>query len=149
MESSEEVLDASRALVFGIGGGGDIVGTLPTVWFLEHHDVETIMGGLAWERTIVDPQPGPRSLDDLEGIDRISEVLAIGTADTRARHGVTFAETQVASCLGREVAFLDVTGGARGFQEGLEAACERLESTWLSGSTPEVTFLHPVLNRKS
>ncbi|WP_135822201.1 DUF1152 domain-containing protein [Halostella litorea] len=126
MNSFEEALDCSRALVFGIGGGGDVVGTLPTVRLLERHGVETVLGGLAWERSVVDPQPGPRSLDELVGVDRVSEALALGSGDTRTHDGVTFAEASVASCLERDVALLDVTGGAEGFRAGLAAACERL-----------------------
>lgn len=127
MNSFEEVLDCSRALVFGIGGGGDVVGTLPTVRLLERHGIETVVGGLAWERSIVDPQPGPRSLDELDGVNHVSEALALGSGDTCTHDGITFAETAVASCLDRDVAFLDVTGGTEGFGAGLETACDRLD----------------------
>ncbi|ELY77459.1 DUF1152 domain-containing protein [Natrinema gari] len=127
MDSFEEVFDCSRALVFGIGGSGDVVGTLPTVRLLEQHGIETVIGGLAWERSIVDPQPGPRSIDELDEVDRVSESLALGSGDTRTHDGIAFAETAVASCLGCDVAFLDVTDGAEGFGEGLETACDRLD----------------------
>jgi len=68
MDSTEDAFDRSRALVFGIGGG-DVVGTLPTVQLLERHSIETLVGGVAWERAVIDPQPGPRSLNELEGVD--------------------------------------------------------------------------------
>ncbi|PHQ38973.1 hypothetical protein DJ69_08710 [Halorubrum persicum] len=133
MDSLEEVFDCSRALVFGIGGGGDVVGTLPTVRLLEQHGVKTVIGGLAWERSIVDPQPGPRSLDELDGVDCVSESLALGSGDTRTHDGIEFAETTVASSLGRDVAFLDVTNGAEGFSVGLEAACNYLDIDMVIG----------------
>ncbi|MGB9954730.1 DUF1152 domain-containing protein (plasmid) [Haloarcula marismortui] len=126
MDSIEDAFDKTRALVFGIGGGGDVIGALPTARLLEQQGVETVVGGLAWERSLVDPQPGPRSLDELNHIDRVSEALAIGTADTRTKDGISFAETSVAAQLQREVALLDVTGGVTGLQSGLETACEKL-----------------------
>lgn len=127
MDSIEDAFDRSRALVFGIGGGGDVVGTLPTIRLLEEHDIETVIGGVAWERSVVDPLPGPRSLDELKHINRVSEALAMGTAETRTYDGIRFAETAVAAQLKRDVALLDVTGGVVGLRTGLETACEKLD----------------------
>lgn len=62
----EDLLGAERALVVGIGGGGDVVGAVPTARFLERHGVETLLGGIPWERPILDPTPGPYPLDRLE-----------------------------------------------------------------------------------
>lgn len=133
MDSIEEALDCTRALVFGIGGGGDVVGTIPTMRFLEEHQVETIVGGLAWERIVADPQPGPRTLDELTDINRVSEAIALGSKDTQTADGVQFAESRVASTLQREVAFLDITGGVEGLRAGLETACEKLDIDLIVG----------------
>ncbi|MCD2205264.1 DUF1152 domain-containing protein [Halobacterium sp. KA-6] len=133
MDTIEEVYDCTRALIFGIGGGGDVVGTIPTMRFLEEHDVDTIIGGLTWERSVADPQPGPRSLDELTEINRVSEAVGLGSGDTQTNDGVQFAESTVASTLQRDVAFLDITGGMEGFRSGLETACEKLDIDLIVG----------------
>lgn len=45
METIEEAFKHERALVFGIGGSGDIVGSIPTARLLELHGVEVSIGG--------------------------------------------------------------------------------------------------------
>ena len=61
MAKSLEVLvkESSYALVLGIGGGGDVVGTLPTSRYLRWLGIRTLVGGLTWERWVNDPEPGP------------------------------------------------------------------------------------------
>ena len=46
---------ATKALVIGVGGGGDIVGTIPTARFLELFGISCVLGGLSWERFVYDP----------------------------------------------------------------------------------------------
>ena len=60
--SFEKLLTKSKkAMLIGIGGGGDIVGTLPTAGLLELFDIEYVLAGLPWERSVIDPVPGPRN----------------------------------------------------------------------------------------
>ena len=60
--SLEDLIRSSRrALVIGVGGGGDVVGALATARFLEFCGLEFILGGLSWERSVFDPIPDPRS----------------------------------------------------------------------------------------
>lgn len=49
---------STRALVIGVGGGGDVVGALATARFLEFCGLSVHLGGLPWERFIYDPKPG-------------------------------------------------------------------------------------------
>jgi hypothetical protein len=59
--SLEDLIRAStKALVIGVGGGGDVVGALATGRFLEFCGLEFVLGGLSWERNVYDPIPGPR-----------------------------------------------------------------------------------------
>ena len=47
--SLEEILRKStKAILLGIGGGGDIVGTIPTARLLEMFGIECVLGGLPW-----------------------------------------------------------------------------------------------------
>src|SRR4029079_13739220 len=68
---------SERALLIGMGGGGDVVGALAITDLLdgldmggrpageaeERPDSRWVLGGVAWERSPIDPRPGPRSLD--------------------------------------------------------------------------------------
>src|SRR5262245_42795630 len=68
-ESREDLIRASsRALVIGVGGGGDVVGALAAARFLEFCGLEFVLGGLSWERSVYDPIPGPRSLEEVEDV---------------------------------------------------------------------------------
>jgi hypothetical protein len=123
----EDLLGAERALVVGIGGGGDVVGAVPTARFLERHGVETVLGGIPWERSIVDPTPGPYPLDRLENLEIVSETVGLATGETRSDDGVEFAESRVAAHYGEPVAMLDITGGPAAVATGVETAATRLD----------------------
>ena len=59
MQSLETIIrSASRALVIGVGGGGDVVGAFVAARFLEFCGLEFLLGGLSWERSVYDPLPG-------------------------------------------------------------------------------------------
>ena len=96
MDSIEAAFEADSALVFGVGGSGDVVGTLPTARLLESRGVETVLGDVAWERFATDPTVGPRLFDEIEEAERVSGSVAMATSETRAKDGLEFAETHVA-----------------------------------------------------
>jgi hypothetical protein len=123
----EGALDADRALVYGIGGGGDVVGAIPTARLLEDHGVETILGGVPWERPVVDPTPGPYPLDRIEGIERVSETVGLATGDSGTADGVILAETRVAAHVDETVALVDISAGPATVAEGLQTAREALD----------------------
>lgn len=134
MKSIEEAFDSSRALVFGIGGGGDVVGAIPTARLLEEQGVETYVGGLAWERIVNDPVPGPRDIDQLENVHKVSNAVALGDSRSQTTDGIEFAETKVSRVLERDVALLDITGGVTGLRDGLSKACDELEIDLVIGT---------------
>jgi hypothetical protein len=134
METLESAFDATRALVFGGGGGGDVVGAVPTARLLERHGVDVLLGGIPWERFVVDPTVGPRSFDELTHVERVNDVVALATGETRTHDGVEFAETRVARHYDEEVALVDVSGGVAGLAEGLDDACRRLDVDLVVGT---------------
>ena len=125
--SLDAVLEADRALVYGVGGGGDVVGAVPTARFLERHGVETVLGGVPWERPVVDPTPGPYPLDRIENVERVSETVGLASGETRSDDGVAFAESHVAAHLDERVALVDISGGPTAVARGLDAASEALD----------------------
>lgn len=134
MDTLEALFDKDRALVFGVGGCGDIVSTIPTARLLESHGVEVIYGGVAWERVVVDPQPGPRHFDEIENIDRLNDTVALATKETRTLDGIEFAETNVARHYEEEVVLIDIDSGARGVADGLDNACDQLDIDLVVGT---------------
>lgn len=134
MDSLESLFEKRRALVVGVGGCGDVVSTIPTARLLEGHGVDVVLGGVAWERIEVDPQPGPRHFDDIEGIDRLNGAVAIATGETRTHDGIEFAETQVARHYDDEVVLLDLGGGVKGVEDGLAEACAQLDIDLVVGT---------------
>jgi hypothetical protein len=115
--------------VLGIGGGGDAVGSLAVARELEQRGLEWALGGVAWERFVVDPHPGPRPLADVRGARALGEAAAVadpaGSATTP--EGAEFCESRLAGFLGRETVLIDITGGASGAAAGIRSAAAELD----------------------
>ena len=109
-------------LSIGIGGGGDVVGALATADLTPAGRV----GGVSWERRVVDALPGPRRLDELTGAERIHEYAALAGPETIGPGPFHFAESHMARFLGEPVALIDPHGGPAGAAAGIEAAAARL-----------------------
>ncbi|NPB02622.1 MAG: DUF1152 domain-containing protein [Methanopyri archaeon] len=127
------VSDPDAIAVLGIGGGGDVVGACHTLrWVRDELDPDVlVVGGLTWERSVVDPEPGPRSRDEIVGdVVWIHERVGVLRGEARPRRGKPFAESRVRRALRRlgfedvEVVLLDVGGGFEGTVEALEAMFE-------------------------
>lgn len=130
----EDLIGAStRALVIGVGGGGDVVGALAAARFLQFCGLGFVIGGLSWERYVFDPVPGPRKLSDVENVRPIHEYAWMANAESRTTTGVYFAESRMAAVQGKEILLIDINGGVSGAVEGLEAAMKELKSDLLIG----------------
>jgi hypothetical protein len=109
-----------------MGGGGDVVGALGVAALCESLGAEARLGGVAWERVVIDPFPGPRPLAEILGGRRL-ESAVLADAETTTPEGVPFAEARMAAHRGEPVALIDVTGGARRVAGGLEESARALE----------------------
>ncbi|MEE8168273.1 MAG: DUF1152 domain-containing protein [Candidatus Hydrothermarchaeales archaeon] len=116
---------AEKVLLIGIGGGGDILGCLPTARYLDFLGVENIIGGLTWERKKVDPKPGPRAMDEIRNIKLLSRTVGLANSKTRVGD-MRFTESIVAEHLGVETILVDINEGVRGTCEGLHEAVKKL-----------------------
>jgi hypothetical protein len=117
---------AERALVLGIGGGGDVVGALATARLCQSYGAEFRLGGVAWERFPIDPYPGPRSLDQIHGGTALSPVAVLASASTTTPQGTRFAESRMAEFICSETVLVDISRGPGAVADGLAAAAEKL-----------------------
>lgn len=133
-QSLEDIIRASsRALVIGVGGGGDVVGALAAARFLEFCGLEFILGGLSWERFVFDPVPGPRMLSEVENVRAIHPRVWMANSESRTKTGVFFAESKMAAVLNREILLVDINGGVDEVVQGLEAAMQEFKTDLLVG----------------
>jgi hypothetical protein len=116
-----------RALLIGMGGGGDVVGTLGLTDLLDGLGTEWVLGGVAWERSPIDPRPGPRSLAEIRGGRPCGTAAVLTEGSTTTLDGVELSESKMASHLGRPVLLLDITGGPQALATGLAEAAGELE----------------------
>ena len=119
--------------MIGVGGGGDVVGALATARFLEFCGLEFFLGGLSWERSVIDPVPGPRSLSEVQQVRALHRYAWLANAESKTTTGVYFAESRMAGIHGQEVLLVDINGGVKGVVEGLEAALKELKADLLVG----------------
>jgi hypothetical protein len=129
----ERIRAARRALVLGIGGGGDVVGALALARLCEALGTAVELGGVAWERFAVDPRPGPRPVAEIRGAEPLDGGGVLAGPRTATVDGIAFAEAGVARHLAAPIALIDVTGGARGARAGIDAAMQRLDCDLLLG----------------
>lgn len=122
----ETIRAARRALVLGAGGGGDVVGALALARLCESLGTEFVLGGVAWERMPVDPHPGPRPAEQIVGGRALGAHTTLAGPETATPEGVRFSESLMASHLGTETVLIDVSAGAPGATEGIDAACAEL-----------------------
>lgn len=121
MDSLEALFEFDSALVFGVGGSGDIVGSIPTARLLEQHGLDVVLGGIAWELVPTDTRPGTRSFDEIDGLDQVSETVGLASDETRTRDGLEFTETIVARHYDTETALMDISRGVDAVRRGIDA----------------------------
>ncbi|MBI2359947.1 MAG: DUF1152 domain-containing protein [Deltaproteobacteria bacterium] len=127
------VRSSARALVIGVGGGGDVVGALAVARFLEFCGLEFRLGGLSWERSVFDPVPGPRSLSEVEEVRPLHPYAWLANPKSRTFTGVPFAESKMAEIIGGDILLIDIHGGVDGVVDGLAAARKEFQTDLLVG----------------
>ena len=127
------IRSSSRALVIGVGGGGDVVGALAAARFLEFCRLRFVLGGLSWERNVYDPIPGPRKLSETENVKALHEFAWLANSNSQTSTGVAFAEAKMAAAINQEVLLVDINGGVQGVVEGLAVAMRELKTDLLVG----------------
>jgi len=129
----DEIKRAKKALIIGIGGAGDILGTIPTMVFLKKMGLETIIGSIIWERIIVDPKPGPRSIEELENVEIISSSVCLADKNVKMKHGPVPQAAYVSKILSQKVVLIDMTKNPLETAKGIKEAMEKLNIDLLFG----------------
>ncbi|MFI5323309.1 MAG: DUF1152 domain-containing protein [Thermodesulfobacteriota bacterium] len=127
------ITKSNKAILIGIGGGGDVVGTIPTADLLGMFGIECVFGGLSWERSVIDPMPGPRSFEEVRNARKLNEVVWFANKDTVTSMGVRFAESGVAEVLGKETLLVDIHPGPAAVAEGILDAASQLGADLIVG----------------
>lgn len=112
--------------MLGAGGGGDVVGALAIARMCEVLGTPFVLGGVAWERIVIDPRPGPRPADEIKDGTPIGGRAVLAGPSTATLDGVRFSESLMAEHLGDETVLIDVTAGSAGVGEALDAVCAAL-----------------------
>ncbi|MCE4605723.1 MAG: DUF1152 domain-containing protein [Desulfurococcales archaeon] len=136
VNSFVEIARNDPVLVFGAGGGGDVIGALHIYNKLKSMGAETYLGALVWERYIVDPHPGPIPLMAFIDIDPISETAGIASSESIAyRYGREIIPQiiRVAGAVKDKVIILDGSRGAEGLALGLASAADYLNAMTIIG----------------
>ncbi|MBP1357301.1 MAG: DUF1152 domain-containing protein [Sulfolobus sp.] len=88
-----------RALIIGIGGGGDVVSAYVAYEYYKRMGYETSLGAVIWERYVEDPLPGPICYDSLYNFQKINDSVYIVRGDTYAIRGNRKVIPQIARVL--------------------------------------------------
>ena len=115
-------------MVLGIGGGGDVVGALASALLCERLGTPAVLGGVTWERRVVDELPGPRSPSEIVDATPLAEAVMLAGPETRTREGAVFAEAHMARFREESTVLVDVNQGPSVIADGLEQAALALET---------------------
>jgi hypothetical protein len=123
----EKILGSYRGqkvLVIGIGGGGDVVGTLPTCFELERLGATVIPAGITWKRVVHDPLALPRALSDFINLDQVNRCIGFSNPNTQTHDGIVHIEARLSRSMGgRAIGMIDVSFGIAALRECLKECC--------------------------
>jgi hypothetical protein len=87
------------------------------------------VGGVTWERRPIDPRPGPRRLDEVQGVTPLHPATALAgpAAGMDEEPAFRFAEGRMAEHLGEETVLVDPHPGPVAVAEGLATAAAAVD----------------------
>src|SRR3954470_17130546 len=124
-----------EVLLVAAGGGGDVIGAVMVAETLGLTQRDAIVATLAWERLLVDPVPGPRSVNDFEGLFQQGNAYEV-LPSTRACEPYGSLLPRLRRDLGYQQFLLDPLAGVSGLVAQLRALEELLgrpREVWLGG----------------
>ncbi len=103
-----------------------MVGALACAETLRAEGRQAVVGGLTWERTVVDPLPGPRTLAEVSDARPLTDGVALAGPDTTGPGGFRFAESRLAELTGEEVVLVDPNPGPGAIGTAIGSAARAL-----------------------
>ncbi|WP_179862389.1 DUF1152 domain-containing protein [Longibacter salinarum] len=113
-------------LIFAGGGGGDALAALMVADAFGLDPKRTAFATLVWERTLFDPEPGPRAPEDFEAIQAVGEHNHRITASSRLRGDRTTFVPRLAESFGVSYYLMDVTRGPERVRTQISELQQRL-----------------------
>lgn len=105
-------LKGCSVLVIGIGGGGDLIGTIPTYCELLRLGAKPVLAGLSWKRREQDHVARPRHISEFAEIEAFDQAIGVVNPTTHIKGtNVYHIESEVAGILSVPVLTIDITGG--------------------------------------
>lgn len=114
-------LPGSKALIFAVGGGGDIASAAVLKHILKDVYREVLIGSIPWERFKYDPKPGPIRYEEIRNSVLRDGYIIISGDSYAVRDGreVVFQAVKVARFLGEGVFIVSPIYGFKSFVEGI------------------------------
>ena len=104
-----------------------MVGALAVAELIRARGPEVALGGTTWERSAIDPEPGPCPLDEVVDAERLGPAVALAGPATRTAAGVRFAEARTAELTGDPVVLVDPNPGPDAVSAGIATAADHLD----------------------
>lgn len=118
-------LKYKKALLVGIGGGADVIGTIPTKLHLESFGIKCVLGGIPWERYSIDPFPGPRPFDQIVNVANINDSLCWATEKTKTQDGLFFSESKASKVLKEKILLVNIFNSSTKIAKDLKEFCKK------------------------
>jgi hypothetical protein len=108
------------------------VGALGSALHCQALGIPALVGGVTWERRVIDPLPGPRRIDEVvDPVRQVSSCAVLAGPDTRTAGGAHFAEARMAEHLGMDTVLVAVQDGPEAIADGVAEAAAELEADLL------------------
>jgi|TARA_B100000131_G_scaffold61304_1_gene57196 hypothetical protein len=114
-----------KILIIGIGGGADIIGTIPSKVYFEKKGVKCYLAGLPWERYSIDPYPGPRTFESITNLKRINSTLGLVDKNTCTFDGLYFSESKTAKYISNKIYLLNIFNSFSNICDDLVSFCSK------------------------
>ncbi|MCS7111362.1 MAG: DUF1152 domain-containing protein [Ignisphaera sp.] len=114
--------NSRRALFLAIGGGGDIILTTVLALSYERCGGIAFIGGIVWERYVVDPIPGPIPLSDFRNVDtEHHNYIAVNPESYAIRNGNIIIPqiVRVSKVINRRMYVFDIHSGPKTLADAL------------------------------
>ena len=115
------LLPGRKALIFAVGGGGDIASAALLKHVLKDVYQKVLIGSIPWERFKYDPKPGPIRYEEVRNSLAKDGYMIVSGDSYAVRDGreVVFQAVKVARFLGEDVVIVSPIYGFKSFAEGI------------------------------